>query len=455
VDCVLNLLLFVPFGVLLNHEGRHRSLKPGSIVILAGTVGALISTTVEYFQVFLPTRDSSLVDVLANTGGALLGIAADRAWGASISARLHGWRVRVSPRTLAGLIASYLIVALMISGVLQTRTRLSNWSSEYPLLIGNELTGDRAWRGRVFSLRMADAAESPVTVRRFAAGEPIVMTGTPVAAFDFTGSPPFKDATGHLPDIEWSRPNASATGASGHGSSWLQSDGPASGLAERLRQTNAFTLLVRCATEDTDQNGPARIISNSVSPWLRNFTLGQEGSALVFRLRTPQTGVNGYPLEVAVPGMFSDREPREILVTYDGAALFTAMAHRDRVFRTELTVGGSVASTIPSLNVRTDDLQMYQLAYVAALAFVPGVVVGLLGHTSRDRQVIGVGWVFSFALLLEAILTRLSGRAIDGANIAVTATVGSAVFTAFAVALSQPDLPYRRQHMDEARRRRT
>jgi hypothetical protein len=173
---------------------------------------------------------------------------------------------------------------------------------------------------------------------------------------------------------------------------------------------------------------------------LRNFTLGQQGSDLVVRLRTPETGVNGYPLEVAVPGVFSDDQPREILVSYDGANLLVAMAYRNQVSRTALTPGGSVASAISTLNVRADELQAYQLAYVGALALVPGVVVGLLGHTSRDRQMLGAGWVAAFALLLEATLVRTSGRAFDWGNVVVTAGIGAAVFVAFALAFSQPDL---------------
>jgi VanZ family protein len=445
IDFVLNLALFVPFGALLQHQGRQRALTPRALVLLTVALAAAISLTVEYLQVFLPVRDSSIIDVAANTLGALIGVAVDRACGASLSACVRRWRARTSPATLSSMVAGLLMVALVLSAVLQRRARLSNWSSDYPLLIGNELTGDRGWRGRVFGLSLFDAATPAAAVQQFAAGESIVRAGTQIAAFDFAGSPPFKDATGHLPDIEWTAGSHASVGAGlgTPGRSWLQSDGPASGMAQRLRQTSAFTLFVHCATDDTEQEGPARIVSNSVSPLLRNFTLGQQGVDLVFRLRTPETGVNGYPLEVSVPGVFSDRHPREILVTYDGANLLVATAHGGRVSRTELTPGGSFAATLSSLNVRTEELPMYQLAYVAALALMPAVVVGLLGQTGRERRMIGAVWVVAFAILLEATMVRASGRSFDWGNVAINAGVGAAVFAAFVVAFSQPDLPSR------------
>ena len=45
IHFVLNLLLFMPFGVLLHHEERSRSTRLLRIVILAGIVGCTISAT--------------------------------------------------------------------------------------------------------------------------------------------------------------------------------------------------------------------------------------------------------------------------------------------------------------------------------------------------------------------------------------------------------------------------
>src|SRR5215208_1063269 len=51
----LNVLLFMPLGVLLHHHGRRRSVTLLPIMIMAGLAGLVIATTVEYCQAFLPT----------------------------------------------------------------------------------------------------------------------------------------------------------------------------------------------------------------------------------------------------------------------------------------------------------------------------------------------------------------------------------------------------------------
>ncbi|MCK9997360.1 MAG: hypothetical protein KAH56_13885 [Candidatus Krumholzibacteria bacterium] len=97
--------------------------------------------------------------------------------------------------------------------------------------------------------------------------------------------------------------------------------GPFDQQTEKLLQAGKFTLSVVVQTGDTSQTGPGRIISLSVDPLHRNFTLGQEGPDLVFRLRTPFTGLNGSDPALIVPGVFSEVQKRQIVVTYDGAVL--------------------------------------------------------------------------------------------------------------------------------------
>jgi hypothetical protein len=57
-------------------------------------------------------------------------------------------------------------------------------------------------------------------------------------------------------------------------------------------------------------------VSISLDGSFRNFTLGQEGTSWVVRLRTTRTGANGTSPELRVPGLM----PRltHVVVTYDG-----------------------------------------------------------------------------------------------------------------------------------------
>lgn len=73
-DLVINVLGFVPFGFLLaaclGGRGRARRLPDLLIAIAAG---ALTSAGIEAVQILLPTRSSTIMDVLANTLGTALG----------------------------------------------------------------------------------------------------------------------------------------------------------------------------------------------------------------------------------------------------------------------------------------------------------------------------------------------------------------------------------------------
>lgn len=78
VDPTLNVVLFVPFGVIL------ASVLPGRPFVILG-VAWVVPLLVEIAQgVFLPGRTSSVVDVAANTVGGVIG-----AVGLSVARRLH------------------------------------------------------------------------------------------------------------------------------------------------------------------------------------------------------------------------------------------------------------------------------------------------------------------------------------------------------------------------------
>lgn len=71
-DAVVNLLSYLPFGLLAGLALRARFGAPIS-VMLALCSGVLLSAGMEYLQMYLPGRISSNMDLLSNSAGALAG----------------------------------------------------------------------------------------------------------------------------------------------------------------------------------------------------------------------------------------------------------------------------------------------------------------------------------------------------------------------------------------------
>jgi glycopeptide antibiotics resistance protein len=72
-DVTLNLAIFVPIGWGLHRTARHRGAAPRTQLLVAASVAAAFSLTMETLQAWLPNRYSSVIDVLANTLGATIG----------------------------------------------------------------------------------------------------------------------------------------------------------------------------------------------------------------------------------------------------------------------------------------------------------------------------------------------------------------------------------------------
>ena len=86
-------------------------------------------------------------------------------------------------------------------------------------------------------------------------------------------------------------------------------------LLEACRRSGQLTIEAVIEPDDLKQNGPARIVTFSSSAGERNFTLGQQDDRLIFRLRTPATGLNGVQPEVSLCHIAAAR-PQHVAVTY-------------------------------------------------------------------------------------------------------------------------------------------
>jgi hypothetical protein len=108
-------------------------------------------------------------------------------------------------------------------------------------------------------------------------------------------------------------------------------------LLAACKKTNRLTLEATIVPDSLDAIGPARIVTFSSSAYQRNFTLGQEGSRLIFRLRTPRTGENGYNPEVPLC-MIEPKRPLHLIVTYTPGELVAYCDGRE-VLRTDKVQG--------------------------------------------------------------------------------------------------------------------
>jgi hypothetical protein len=220
----------------------------------------------------------------------------------------------------------YLALACFGTILLQRTTSLTNWDDSFPLLVGNELTRDRAWDGRIYQLQIANRAISEEELTRVVErnGRFPLIEGPLFASYLFTDERVFPDRSRHLSELVWygrCPDRLEGEGAFVGAGCWLQTDGAATTLTRALAETSQFTLAATVVTANPVQYGPARILSLSKDPFHCNFMLGQEGNDLVFRLRTSLTGVNGKKPQLVVPGVFVNDEPISLLAVYDGFIL--------------------------------------------------------------------------------------------------------------------------------------
>jgi VanZ family protein len=84
-DIAVNILFFIPLGFIIGMWRRGRS--PTATTRLAIVVGFALSLSLEVLQLFIPTRQPALTDIILNTLGAALGVLVARRWIARSSSR--------------------------------------------------------------------------------------------------------------------------------------------------------------------------------------------------------------------------------------------------------------------------------------------------------------------------------------------------------------------------------
>jgi hypothetical protein len=227
-----------------------------------------------------------------------------------------------------------------------------------------------------------------------------------VVAYDFTrnGRVELHGAAANSPALSiqlpesasWQGENPSAlVFSSARGAS---SVGPATPVSAGAAGTGAFSVEAWLRPRGLQQIGPARIVGISKSVWRRNFTLGQEGNGLSFRVRNGLNGPNGDTYALRVSDVVT-QEFGHVVATYDNgvSALFRdARKMKSGIDLREPAVLLRFGTTVSS-RVATATIAALSLIFLASL-FAPGTALTRLllsGYAVLAVPVVG-GFLLGF-----------------------------------------------------------
>lgn len=408
VTVLERLAVFFPLGWLIF---RATDVMPRRQVATSGFAVFLFALILELAQSLVDSRHARLMDFLLATAFGWLGVWI-AAWLGPRPSPLRARRLLLASLLTGNAVFTAVLVQIHLGAEIKA------WDCGFPLVVANESSGDRPWRGRIRGLA--------IYPRALAAGEVARIASVP---FSSEGLHSRQDAGAlmvyhfdrihdrRVPQVLPNRPELDLLLPPSGASTWrarpgaldvigpigIQGDRVPHELCRAIRASGAFAIEVEIASAYQAQSGPARIISYSSGPYQRNFTLAQEGGAVVFRVRTPWNGPNGdnLPLEsddgalaagwhhvVAVYGQGAAR------LFVDGAMIGPPIRYyqlvrlsEDRVVASALfsAIGFMVLGVIAALmKAPSSWAGRARYAYVGA-ALVPTSVAFLLGmHLSHD-----------------------------------------------------------------------
>lgn len=121
----------------------------------------------------------------------------------------------------------------------------------------------------------------------------------------------------------------------------IASPGRAQNLVDACRKAGELTVEAWIKPANLTQEGPARIVTLSADASRRNFTLGQQGTRFVARLRTTETSDNGIP-SLQTPEGAVKRELTHVAYTRDRAGVAKLYVNGEEVVRRR--VGGNLSN---------------------------------------------------------------------------------------------------------------
>ncbi|MFL7869819.1 MAG: VanZ family protein [Anaerolineales bacterium] len=430
-DFPRNILLFMPFGFSLGAILEQRGWSNNRVRLAVLVSGFLLTMLVESLQYFLPTRQPSVADLIGNSLGALAGLALfhllqkhkiETNW---LAAKI------AEPKKAISIFALYAFFLLLMTYGLSTSTRFRDWNVNYRMMLGNERTGDRVWVGSARDLAIYNRVLDPLVARDLLRNPEIALVNREglLAYYPLTGFEKLQDVTGNQPDLfspTGDEKESEQTVTQFNNNHWLETRSTVRELTKSIQETSQMSVRLSVAPVNLIQVGPARILSISENPYFRNMTLGQEGSDLIIRLRTPLTGENGTRPEIVFQDFFTGPDFKDFLITYNGltVTLYDAQSDSERsvmmvpgvaffFFFLNPLLGEAQASLwapVTPLSARIYDLIYYTLVLVPA-----GIFVSLRSAKAWPRAYRFILIFFSLLVLpvlLELVLVSQSGQAL-------------------------------------------
>jgi glycopeptide antibiotics resistance protein len=431
-DFSVNVILFIPFGFSLTYFLFKLNLKWLLTLILILLASFLLSFSVEALQAFLPSRSSTITDIIGNTIGGFIGLLcfslANSKMGRQLSLFLF-----FSRKGLTVCLISYTTLILVLSIPLPRITNLTNWNPNFPLLLANETTGDNPWQGNISEVYIANKAITKNQVAKvFANDLSQVDQYSLVAHYQLIdkNNDDYRDQTGHSPSLLWQAKNINYQSNKNlffDKNYWLSTEKSATAITNKIRQTSQFTLITTVATANINQSGPARIISLSGNHLFRNFALAQEGSSLVFRFRTPITTEDGTNPHIIIPEVFRNQNPHLIVVTYSDSVLKLYIDKPQNLYYLELTPLNAIISYL--IPYQAYNLNLAKRIYFITIFIPLGLCLGGINAISKRKMDYRIALLFSTTAFLPAFFFELiysQGRSISLNNIVLSLTIISA-----------------------------
>jgi glycopeptide antibiotics resistance protein len=408
-----NILLFIPLGISLAMIAARQQLSTLAILAVACLLSILTSSAVEIVQLFLSSRVSNVTDIICNSLGGTLG------------AVLYFWRInlaqfvrrivyqdseRLSLKSLLIAIACYCSIVVVMVLTLLANVNLANWDDDFHLTIGNEVTGDRPWNGQISNLYISDRGFNQSEIQQTFIKPDTFFAQSPdlVTLVKFTdGASSYQDRSYHLPKLLWqgvsatslqelerslnNQPSLENSSISVNSRQWLKTAQPAAVLSQKLKNTGQFSLYLAVASNDPQQFGPARIMSVSQGTQSHNLLIGQEGTDLHLRLRTPITGDAASQPRFRIPRVFENDNLARILVVFAHKKLDLYINKPENQYSFEFTPATSFFSYIPwsrvdwIVNLEEFKPLKYQLLfYTIAIAPLAILTAYLLRYSIRQ-----------------------------------------------------------------------